>query len=144
MKEQQALEYFRDGFNCAQAVFTVFAKEKKVDEATALRIACGFGAGMGRMQATCGAVTGAYMAIGLNHGKSLDDEGNEEREKTYNLVKAFDAEFKKIFSTTSCRDLMQCDLNTEEGKQFAAENNLGQKVCERCVKEAVKIVEKIL
>jgi len=36
---------------------------------------------MGRLQATCGAVTGAYMAIGIKHGKSLGDEGNEKREK---------------------------------------------------------------
>jgi C_GCAxxG_C_C family probable redox protein len=144
MKEQEALEYFRGGFNCAQAVFTVFAKEKNVDEATALKIACGFGGGMGRLQATCGAVTGAYMAIGLNHGKSLDDEGNEKREKTYSLVKTFDAEFKNIFSVVTCRELMQCDLNTEAGKKYAAEHNLVEKVCERCVTEAVKIVEKIL
>ena len=143
MKEQEALDYFRDGFNCAQSVFTVFAKEKNIDESTALKIACGFGGGMGRLQATCGAVTGAYMAIGLNHGKSLDDDGNEKREKTYSLVKTFDSEFKKIFSTTSCRELMQCDLNTEAGKKFATEHNLAEKVCERCVMEAVKIVEKI-
>jgi C_GCAxxG_C_C family probable redox protein len=96
------------------------------------------------MQATCGAVTGAYMAIGVKHGKSLGDKGDEKKEKTYSLVKKFDAEFKKIFSTTSCRELMQCDLNTEEGKKFASENKLSQNVCERCVQEAVKIVEKIL
>ena len=60
------------------------------------------------------------------------------------MVKTFDAEFRKIFSTTSCRELLQCDLNTEEGKKYAEENNLTQKVCERCVQEAVKIVEKIL
>jgi hypothetical protein len=83
------------------------------------------------------------MAIGLKHGKSLGDKGDEKKEKTYSLVKAFDAEFKKIFSTTSCRELLQCDLNTEEGKKHFAENKLGEKVCECCVLEAVKIVEKI-
>jgi C_GCAxxG_C_C family probable redox protein len=144
MKEQEALEYFRDGFNCAQAVFTPFAKENGVSESQALKIACGFGGGMGRLQATCGAVTGAYMAIGIKHGKSIGDKGDEKKEKTYSLVKTFDAEFRKIFSTTSCRELLQCDLNTQEGKQYAAEHELTQKVCERCIKEAVKIVEKIL
>jgi hypothetical protein len=84
------------------------------------------------------------MAIGVQHGKSLGDTGDEKKEKTYGLVKTFDAEFRKIFSTTSCRELLQCDLNTEEGKKYAADNKLTQKVCERCVQEAVKIVEKIL
>ena len=96
------------------------------------------------MQATCGAVTGAYMAIGVKHGKSLGDEGNEKREKTYGLVKTFDYKFKEQFKTTSCKELLQCDLNTEEGKRYFAENKLGEKVCNRCVLEAVKIVEKIL
>jgi C_GCAxxG_C_C family probable redox protein len=144
MKEKEALEYFRNGFNCAQSVFAPFAKENGISEAQALKIAGGFGGGMGRLQATCGAVTGAYMVIGVKHGKSLGDEGNEKREKTYVLVKIFDAEFRKKFSTTSCRELLQCDLNTEEGKKHFAENKLGEKVCERCVQEAVTIVEKIL
>ncbi len=144
MKEEEALNYFRSGFNCAQAVFTPFSKENGVSEPHALKIATGFGGGMGRLQVTCGAVTGAYMAIGLKHGKSLGDMGDEKKENTYSLVKTFDKEFKKIFSTTICRELMQCDLNTEEGKKFVSENKLTQKVCERCIKEAVKIVEKIL
>jgi C_GCAxxG_C_C family probable redox protein len=143
MKEKESLDYFRNGFNCAQAVFVPFAKENGILEVHALKIAGGFGGGMGRLQATCGAVTGAYMAIGLKHGKSLGDEGNEKREKTYGLVKKFDLEFREIFSTTSCRELLQCDLNTEEGKQYAADNKLTEKVCERCVVEAVRIVEKI-
>jgi C_GCAxxG_C_C family probable redox protein len=143
MKEKESLDYFKNGFNCAQAVFTPFAKENGISESHALKIASGFGGGMGRLQATCGAVTGAYMAIGVKHGKSLGDKGDEKKEKTYSLVKTFDAEFRKIFSTTSCRELLQCDLNTEEGKKYAADNKLTQKVCERCVEEAVKIVEKI-
>ena len=144
MKEKESLDYFKNGFNCAQAVFTPFAKENGISESHALKIASGFGGGMGRLQATCGAVTGAYMAIGVKHGKSLGDKGDEKKEKTYGLVKTFDAGFRKIFSTTSCRKLLQCDLNTEEGKKYAADNKLTQKVCERCVEEAVKIVEKIL
>jgi C_GCAxxG_C_C family probable redox protein len=144
MKEEEALKYFKNGFNCAQAVFTPFAEEHGIPIAQALKIAGGFGGGMGRLQATCGAVTGAYMTIGLKHGKSLGDEGNEKREKTYSLVKSFDSEFKKIFSTTSCKELLQCDLNTEEGKKFMADHSLSEKICECCVAEAVTIVEKIL
>lgn len=144
MKKMEALDYFRNGFNCAQAVFTPFAIEKGIPEQAALKISCGFGGGMGRLQSICGAVTGAYMVIGLNYGKSLGDEGNDKREKTFGMVKAFDAEFKKIFSTTICRELLQCDLNTEEGKEYYSEHNLNQKVCERCVKEAEKIVKRIM
>jgi C_GCAxxG_C_C family probable redox protein len=144
MKDKEALEYHKKGFNCAQSVFVVFAKEHGISEAQALKVAAGFGSGMGRLQATCGAVTGAYMAIGLKHGKSIGDEGIEKREKTYELVRIFDKKFKEQFKTTSCRELLECDMMTDEGKKFYTDNKLGEKVCERCIQEAVKIVEKIL
>jgi C_GCAxxG_C_C family probable redox protein len=144
MKEKEALEYHKHGFNCAQAVFTVFAKELGIPEGQALKIAGGFGSGMGRLQATCGAVTGAYMAIGLKYGKSLGDEGNEKREKTYELVRTFDAEFKKQFTTTSCWELLRCDLMTDEGKKDYSENKLNEKVCEQCILQAVRIMEQLM
>jgi C_GCAxxG_C_C family probable redox protein len=144
MREEKAVEYFKNGFNCAQAVLTVFAKEYGLDEVIAPKITCGFGAGMGRMQNTCGAVTGAFMAIGLKYGKSLGDEGNEKRDKTYALVRSFDSEIKEKFGTTSCRELMNCDLTTPEGSKYAIDNNLSEKVCQRCVREAVLITEKLL
>jgi len=81
MREKEALDYFRNGFNCAQAVFTPFAKENGISESLALKIACGFGAGMGRLQATCWAVTGAYMAISVKQGKSLGDKGDEKKRR---------------------------------------------------------------
>jgi C_GCAxxG_C_C family probable redox protein len=89
MKEKESLDYFRNGFNCAQAVFTPFAKENGISESHALKIASGFGGGMGRLQATCGAVTGAYMAIGVKHGKSLGDEGNEKKREDIRFGKDF-------------------------------------------------------
>ena len=144
MKEKEALGYFRNGFNCAQAVFAPYAIDDGMSEAQALKVAGGFGAGMGRLQSTCGAVTGAYMALGLKHGKAVGDEGIEKREKTYELVRTFDKTFQEQFKTTSCRVLLQCDLTTDEGKKFFAENKLSEKVCEPCVLHAVHILEKLL
>ena len=144
MKEEKALEYFRNGFNCAQSVFVVFAKEHGLDEAVALKIAGGFGSGMGRLQETCGAVTCAFMTIGLKHGKTLGDEGTEKRDKTYALVREFNTAFKEKFGATTCRNLLKCDLTTPEGSKFFNDNGLHDKVCVQCVQEAVKIVEKIL
>lgn len=67
---EKAVSCFNNGFNCTQAVFGTFAPGMGVPEAVAFKIACPFGAGMGRMQETCGAVTGAFMVIGLKHRKS--------------------------------------------------------------------------
>lgn len=51
-------------YNCAQAVFVPFAEELGIPTEQAIATAAHFGAGM-RMGSTCGAVTGALMALGL-------------------------------------------------------------------------------
>lgn len=51
-------------YNCAQSVLVPFADEAGISEETAMKTASNFGAGM-RRAATCGAVTGGLMALGL-------------------------------------------------------------------------------
>ena len=47
------------GFNCCQAVACTYCDLFGMDEATAFKACEAFGAGMGGMQGTCGAVSGA-------------------------------------------------------------------------------------
>lgn len=51
-------------YNCAQSVLIPFAKEAGLTEEQANALAANFGSGM-RHGATCGAVTGALMALGV-------------------------------------------------------------------------------
>ncbi len=69
-----AVDCFTCGFSCSQAVFSTFAEKIGLDKETALRISGPFGGGMARMGDTCGAVTGAFMAIGLKYGKAKADD----------------------------------------------------------------------
>ncbi|MCD8492418.1 MAG: C-GCAxxG-C-C family protein [Geovibrio sp.] len=78
-RKETATEIFRSGFNCSQGVFTAFAAEAGMDEKTALMLATPFGGGVGGCGETCGAVSGAYMVIGLIHGRStLEDTEAKE------------------------------------------------------------------
>ncbi len=134
---------FSEGFNCAQAVFSTYAPLLGVKREDALRIATGFGAGMGRTQETCGAVTGAYMVIGCKHG--MRDPGETaEKEAAYTLVREFAEEFRRRHRTTSCRELLGCDMTTEEGKKTMRERNLTSTVCLACVRDASAILEDLL
>ena len=142
-KENIATDSFKNGFNCAQSVLIPFKDEFNISEKDLLKISCGFGGGMGALQKTCGAVSGANMVIGLKYGK-YNKEDNEAKDKTYSLVREFDAEFKKIYKTTQCKELLECDLLTEEGKNYFKENNLKEKVCMKCVEDSVKLVNKML
>jgi len=140
--KKKAAYLFDNGFNCAQSVLTSFGSLFDLKPETTLKIACGFGAGMGRLQETCGAVTGAFMVIGLKYGK-VKEEDDEAKEKTYELIKEFSSQFKKIHGSLKCKDIIECDINTPEGNQFYEKNNLHQK-CTSCIEDSVLILNNIL
>ena len=74
-RKELAQEYFKKGYNCAQAILSTYADLFGLSEQDAYRIAEGFGTGMGAMGETCGAVTAAFMLIGLknSNGKLILD-----------------------------------------------------------------------
>ena len=129
--------------NCAQSVLTAFAEELGLDRELARKIALGFGAGMGRTGRTCGAVTGAYMALGLKY-QYLPDKPLENKERVYRLVRDFDEKFVRIYGTTTCKGLLNCDLSTPEGAAMAKEKGLTASLCPQFVKAAVEIVEEMM
>jgi C_GCAxxG_C_C family probable redox protein len=141
--EEKAIASFRAGLNCSQAVFSAYADELNIDNDLALSVSCGFGGGMGRLQETCGAVTGSYMVLGVQTCKNLIDK-KERKELTYSVVQEFSRKFRKLNGSTNCMDLLKCDLKTQEGNSFAKEHNLFGTVCEKCISDAIKIIEGII
>lgn len=144
MEEQKnyALSMFRKGYNCAQAVLTAFAANYNLNETEAIAITNGFGAGMGRLQYTCGAVTGAYMIFGI-HNQKVFLEKSDIKEATYKMVQEFHKHFSAKFGSTQCADLLQCNLLTDQGQKQFYERGLSEKVCEQCIVYAVELVYKL-
>jgi C_GCAxxG_C_C family probable redox protein len=142
-KAVEAVLSFNNGFNCSQAIFSTYSEQLGLDKETALKIASPFGAGIGRMAETCGAVTGAYMLIGLKYGKHLSYD-NVAKEKSYELVGKFNDRFNTIHGSICCRDLLQYDLNTEEGLNYIRENGLWESLCPIFIKDSAQIIEKLL
>jgi C_GCAxxG_C_C family probable redox protein len=98
---------------------------------------------MAQMGETCGAVTGAFMVIGLKYGRTRADD-DEAKVKTYSLVKEFTEKFKARNGTIICRELLGCDIGTPEGNRVAKDKELFSTVCPGFVRDAVDILEKIL
>ncbi len=140
MKSDEAGKEFSAGFNCAQAVFIPFAREAGLAREDGARIASSFGAGMGRMQETCGAVTGGLMALGLGFGFARGDD-QAQKDVALRRTKEFLAAFKKEFGTVACKELLKTDLNTEEGQKAHKDLNERELVCMRCVRHAASVVE---
>jgi C_GCAxxG_C_C family probable redox protein len=142
VKSDEAGEMFMSGFNCAQSVFAPFAKESALGAETGLRIASSFGGGMAKMQETCGAVTGGFMAIGLRSGFSRSDD-QAARDAVLRQSRELAARFKERFGTLRCRDILGCDLNTEEGQRIHKESGQREGLCLECVKFAASAVERL-
>ena len=119
------------GYNCAQIVLCSYAEELGIDEETLFRISEGFGAGMGGMMQTCGAVTAMFMALGLANS-SGDLQTCDTKPQTMKKVRELAAEFEKKNGSIVCRELKGIDT----GKVLRS--------CDGCIEDAAALVEQIL
>jgi len=139
-KSDEAVTIFLKGYNCAQAVLYAFCDEVSLEKNRALKLACGFGAGMARQQEVCGAVTGAIMVIGAFYGRGETDD-RTATEQTYAKAREFMNRFAQQRGSFICRQLLgDCDLKSEQGQIRFKADNLIQTVCVPCVRTAVEIV----
>ena len=137
-----AKKYFEQRYHCSQAVLATFADELGLTEEQALKLGGCFGGGMCKGE-VCGACTGALMALGLKYGQS-DIEDIESRKKTNDVSVEFLDMFQKENGSYICRELLGCDLGTDEGKRYAIENNLFIDFCPKMVYSATKIAENLM
>ncbi len=142
-KIEKGRDTFMGGFNCSQSVLMAFSDRFGVERKTALMISSGFGAGFGREQETCGAVSGGIMVIGLKYGQ-YDPGDTESKEKIYSLVRNFLKSFREINGTTLCSELTGCDLTSEPGRKKYYEGNIKENVCLKCIGDAIRLAEKII
>lgn len=142
-KVEIALSNFNQGHSCAQAVLCAFAPDLGLNRDMALKVAAGFGGGLGRSGEVCGAVTGAIIALGLKFGSTkLNDR--EAKEITYANVRAFCDEFKRRHKTLLCRELLGCDISTNEGLVWARQHKLFITECPHYVKTATEIAARLI
>lgn len=118
-----------------------FREESNLPEETALKIACGLGAGMARKQEVCGAVTAGILVLGMRHGRGGQDDRSAQ-ERTYVKTRQLMDRFAQKHGTVICRKLLNgCELTTEEGQKHFKENDLLKKLCVPCVQSIVMILE---
>jgi C_GCAxxG_C_C family probable redox protein len=140
---ETAVATFKQGFSCSQAVLGALAPPFGLDRDLALRVAGGFGGGMGRTAGSCGAVTGAVMVLGLGLA-SLDPADAKAKEATYAAVREFLRRFGERHGSTVCQELLGCDISGPEGLASARARGLFAVQCPRYVADAVAITQAIL
>ena len=105
-RAQKAVELFKQGYNCSQAVFASCADIYGIkDENLALRLAASFGGGMGRMRLVCGAASGMFMLAGLHNGSATPHD-NEGKMANYAFVQQLAGDFKSRYGSLICAELL--------------------------------------
>ena len=118
-----ALDNYKNGCNCAQAILKIFAAELELNEDTAMKMASGLGSGMYAGE-TCGAVSAAFIALGLKHGGSDIDK----RKMVFKKLKEYENEFKGKNHSLNCKEL----------------KTVYMKDCKELVKDSAKLLENLL
>ena len=110
-------------YNCVQAILCTYADKVGIDEDTARNIANSFGAGMGNMEGTCGALVGAGITWGM---------ATKDRAKSMKGMKQMMTKFQQRNGATQCKLL----------------KGMGTKVilreCPDCVADAAEFLEELL
>ena len=75
----RAVDNFMEGYGCCQSVVAAFADLYGLDKEMSLRVAAGFGGGVGRMRMMCGAVSALVILVGLDCGQT---EGSDREGKS--------------------------------------------------------------
>jgi C_GCAxxG_C_C family probable redox protein len=133
---------FEQGYNCAQSTLAVFSTDLGIDENTAYKVASGFGAGLGYRGEMCGAVVGAYMAIGMKYGFTRPSE-QDKKDLTYRLIAEFLDEFKKRNGSVYCRELIGYETGDSDQLREAREKNVFREICPKFVRDSAEILERL-
>jgi C_GCAxxG_C_C family probable redox protein len=139
---ESSVDMFLDDCACSQAILVTYSRRYGLDPEHAMKLSAGFAGGM-RMAETCGAVTGAFMVLGM-HACGDDCKTAKGREKIYSLVREFTARFEKRNGSTRCKELLGCDISTAEGMKAARDRNLFKTRCAEMVRDTAVILEEML
>ena len=139
---ERAMSLFKEGYNCAQAVFMSFSEETGIDEKTAARLASSFGGGIGRMREVCGAVSGMMMVVGLLYGFE-PSEGSAAKSAHYHLVQELAEQFRQQAGSIICREILKNPPADPNPSPRTAEY-YANRPCARMVMLAAEILDRYI
>ncbi len=125
----------RKGFNCAETVVWSLSSYWNLDVNTAC--VTGLGGGIARTGATCGALAGAIVALGVKVGR-VEPEDDEKKQLCYRLGQQVISRFREDMGSTACEDIIGFVLAGEGGAERYAAGGFKDGKCKDAVETAVK------
>lgn len=130
-RKEKAIALHDKGYNCAQSVACAFSDLVDMEEKDLFRACEGLGLGMGCMQATCGALTGAGVLAGAVNSSANLDAPNTKK-STYELSRQMVEKFQERSGTIICGELR------------GAETGVVVRPCADCIMDACEFVEEVI
>ncbi len=136
---ERARELFlddRNTYGCAETTLVVLKEAFGLPDAADSSAALALNGGIAYSGSTCGAVSGAALAVGMLAGRRIPDHRAAKRVArlvTADLLGAFEAEF----GTSACRELIGQDLRTEAGHRGFIDSGIWRDRCMRQIEMAV-------
>lgn len=140
-RHEIAINQFMEGYRCSQAVLDAYVDDFNFDSNLAKKISLALAGGSG-IGGECGAVSGAYLVIGLKYGFTHPDDP-ERFMMIIDKNRSFVEKFKALHKNINCPDLLGIDVLDEEGHKQFVDNNMKEKVCTQFVGSAIKILDEI-
>jgi len=68
---------------------------------------------MANLGEACGEITGAFLVLGLKYGQK-DADDKHSKAVNFLIVKDFEARFRKLNGSISCKELIEYDISNEK------------------------------
>jgi len=140
-REEKAMEFFSNGYNCAQATLGALCEGTELDLNTAFKLTNGFGGGV-RCGELCGAVSGAVMVIGLKCGFYIEKDMKQKaycNERVYEFLERF----REVNGSLICRELLGVDVRRPDDLSSPEMREAHKTVCPKMVASAVRLLEEM-
>ena len=140
--EEEVDRLFKEGFDCSQIVLAAVSDKIGITREQAYAVASCFGIGMAQGE-TCGAATGAMMAIGMRYG-NIKSGDLKTKSEVFAKRDEFIRRFAEMNGKVKCPDLLGRRVDTyDELVLLGATTDVFRNCRGYCV-NAVRILEEML
>lgn len=143
-RQEQAVEAFLGGCNCAQAVFSTYADLFGIDRQMAMNLTNSLGGGISRLREVCGTVSAMALLTGLAEG-DVEPTDLKARERVYQRTRDLTAKFEEENGSLICRELLHIlGRDSSSRPSERTPEYYRKRPCAKFVACAAKIVEQEL
>ncbi|MDR2866248.1 MAG: C-GCAxxG-C-C family protein [Methanomassiliicoccaceae archaeon] len=142
LTDEYVTQKFREGIDCSMLVLAEAAGIIGITTEEAYRMGACFGAGM-LTGGVCGAVTGAFIALGIKYGNHRLNDMDQKLTVTLKrdeLVRRF----KEEHGSVDCPEILGYDLRDPIQRQNARDNRAIDNKCPMFCRTAARLLNELL